>query len=274
MTILNKINFVKLLNQDNLDEAVKLISSSYPKEIYKLFPPELSRIDALWNDNLWFSKPAFFDDPFDTGYWISQQLQFKTILKSLKLEKTEFKDGDVLENICNNRQKILSDDIKSKYLISSLTEEINSPVLWSQYAGQHKGFAVQYDLNPKILIDLDYFIAPVNYVDKMMDLDNILKNTPNTLEYLLLLTKGIDWSYQNEWRAIKKDMLLCTKEGCLLQSPKISSIHIGYKSDGALKRTLERYAKERNIWLYEMTTLPNNLRLTSKPIFQPKQSSL
>jgi hypothetical protein len=272
MTILNKINFAKLLNQGNLDEGLKLISNSYPKEIYKLFPPELSRIDALWNDNLWFSKPDFFDDPFDTGYWISQQLQFKTILKSLKLEKTEFKDGDVLENICNNRQKILSDDIKSKYLISSLTEEIDSPVLWSQYAGQHKGFAVQYDLNPKILIDLDYFIAPVNYVDKMMDLDNILKNTPDTLEYLLLLTKGIDWSYQNEWRAIKKDMLLCTKEGCLLPSPKIISIHIGYKSDGALRRTLERYAKEKNIWLYEMTTLPNNLRLTSKPIFQPIES--
>ena len=253
-----KNNVAKLLNQGNLDEAVKLILSSYPKEIYKLFPPELSRIDALWNDNLWFSKPAFFDDPFDTGYWFSQQLQLK--------------DNDVLENISNNRQKILSDDIKSKYLISSLTEEIDSPVLWSQYAEQHKGFAVQYDLNPKNLIDLEYFIAPVNYVHKMMDLDNILKNTSNTFEYLLLLTKGIDWSYQNEWRAIKKDIISCTKEGCLLQSPKISSIHIGYKSDGALRRTLERYAKEKNIWLYEMTTLPNNLRLISKPIFQPKES--
>jgi hypothetical protein len=269
--LINRMNIEEFLASDNIEEAAKLTIREYPSEIYKIFPPDLCRIDSLWNNEIWFSDPCFFDDPFDTGYWINHQMSFQSILDSTGLTKGQLEYPDAMEQVVNIRIEKLRNEIKSNYLICSLTEDITSSVLWSQYGLFHKGFAVQYNLKSIETVDLNYFVFPVMYTDKFIDFEAILKTNPKTWEYLLCLIKGVEWRYQKEWRAIKKVIDNSKKDkGQLLKCPKIEAVYLGFHSDKSLRNFLLRFAKEKNIWLYEMSVLPNKLEILPKPIHMPK----
>jgi hypothetical protein len=80
-------------------------------------------------------------------------------------------------------------EIAKKYGMLCFSDDWHNPVLWSHYADKHRGMVVGFDINSKI-------IRNVQYVDHRPTFQNVNETTLFTLLY----TKHRDWQYEREWR--------------------------------------------------------------------------
>ena len=69
------------------------------------------------------------------------------------------------------------------------SDDWHNPVLWSHYADKHRGMVLGFDINSKI-------IRNVQYVDHRPTFQKVNETTLFTLLY----TKHRDWQYEREWR--------------------------------------------------------------------------
>lgn len=132
------------------------------------------------------------------------------------------------------------------------SERVDSILMWSHYADNHKGFALGYDLRPYLLPNSDNLgLFPVVYSEKRYDareflywlLCSLLKIPAHNQDIMssikLLLYKSPDWAYEQEWRLIKsvqKDLFNGRAEpviirpnsiyyGCRIPQDKYSELH-------------------------------------------------
>ena len=95
------------------------------------------------------------------------------------------------------------------------SERVDSILMWSHYADNHKGFALGYDLRPCLLPNSDNLgLFPVMYSEKRYDASELLywflcslmkipaHNQDMMSSIKLLLYKSSDWAYEQEWRLI------------------------------------------------------------------------
>lgn len=93
---------------------------------------------------------------------------------------------------------------KSFFKVSCFTSKNDSCLMWSHYANEHKGFCVEYYIEEN-----DVNLLPVIYNTERKQLEKevleqvdsfIRSNTTWKIMRDSLLTKSIEWSYENEWR--------------------------------------------------------------------------
>ena len=85
-----------------------------------------------------------------------------------------------------------------------LSEEENNILLWSHYTVDHKGMLLEFD-NSHEYFKLNSSFRKVKYSDKRVPFDPNWPDNSAELEHhaeRVLLTKNIDWSYENEWRSL------------------------------------------------------------------------
>lgn len=131
-------------------------------------------------------------------------------------------------------------------------ERVDSILMWSHYADNHKGFALGYDLRPYLLPNSDNLgLFPVVYSEKRYDaseflfwlLCSLMKIPAHNQDIMssikLLLYKSSDWAYEQEWRLINstpKDFFNGRAEpvmirpnsiyyGCRIPQEKYSKLH-------------------------------------------------
>jgi hypothetical protein len=267
----NRLDIGELLANDNIDDAVVQIIRELPSYLYKIYPPDPCRIDSIVSDEIWFSSPNLFDDPFDTGYWINNSMTIQNLLKESGISIDQLKDPALMSQFLISQVELMRKKIQSHYAICCFTENINSTVLWSQYGKTHEGFAVQYNIKDiKSVINLSYFIFPVKYSSQTIDFETVFITNPKTWEYLLCLIKSSEWDYQKEWRGILKTADDSNNgKGQLQKCPKVEAIYLGLRSDKILRDKLLCVAQNKNIYLYEMSVLSNILEIIPRPIFIP-----
>lgn len=183
--------------------------------------------------------------------------------------------------------KIIDEAIKSlkqSSLVGCLSERIDSMLMWSHYAQNHQGFALNYDFKSRYIIDVgvpgvvgsefaDKKIFPVRYSDKRFDatyyvefhfIDNFYRhlglklNAPffdKLFYYKILLFKSMDWSYEKEWRIIKQTNLNYKDNKPVfdyipLIRPK--EIYLGSQISKENKEKLIKIGKSKNIDIYQM----------------------
>lgn len=185
--------YKKLFFEGRKDEAYKLKYNNFPKKLYKYEVIDENKINTIINNELWFSNPDDFNDPFDSCGICFNENEVKNFLKDIDVSK-------------------LINSFKQDVKICCLSEEVNSMPMWTHYAQNHEGMCIEYDFSK-----IDYknrfskYLFPVVYKTERYNITNILKDLINDktedaayMLFFMMQIKHISWSYEKEWRIIFK----------------------------------------------------------------------
>ncbi len=257
-------------------------------KIYKYYPCSQYSLNVLKNNQLFFSHPSNFNDPFDSS---------GLLIKPYK----KFCDSIGLEHI---------DEIFEKQGICCFTksDKPDNKHFWSLYAGNYSGFAIEFDedeLNSKYWT---LHLEKVYYCDNPMNLDNF-KNTFSTnqsdriytieecieeftnpecnpepldrlFQYLHLYKEKKVWGNENEYRMIIGNnsriygnpiyqKIHPQDKGYLLDlhPNAMKSIILGYKISPENRKQILKIIKDKGIQIYEaIPDIVSQWTVTVKPI--------
>ncbi|RLC50356.1 MAG: hypothetical protein DRH79_07760 [Candidatus Cloacimonadota bacterium] len=212
---------------------------------YKFMPINDYTFENLSNNQIWFSSPMDFNDPFD--FFIPYNLDFN----KEEFEKIIPKPPGISESMYdqmflaakNNPTKLEKwieiglERFKASIKIACFCEKKNNILMWSHYADSHKGICLKFDSN----FDYNFFhednwkfhkmpIREVKYPPKpekayyFKDNDNFFR--------ACAFTKYYKWKYEKEHRIISAvDVIKYNKE-CLVE------INFGCKCDKNNKKKI------------------------------------
>lgn len=136
--------------------------------------------DILKNQRIKASKASKLNDPFDFQVSFSPETP-SGYIKGFRRVLDKYNETNAL--IC-------------------FSTDIYNVLMWSHYAAKHYGYALELELDPRLLTRVNYsLIAPGIVYSKEQDQKKDYGNVINAV----LKTKSIDWAYEQEWRMIFLD---------------------------------------------------------------------
>jgi hypothetical protein len=169
----------------------------------------------------------------------------------------------------NDIQNQLSEKLHSDaqgFLITCFSKTYDSTLMWSHYANKNKGVCIEFE-NEGFLevqyaksrepIRLKRIIAKIlwsYHVSENIQLTE-LNNKLFLMTIMPLLTKSLEWSYEEEIRCIVKESnskVLKTDDCYLYRLSTIKSITLGCRTDINIERNLINIGKKSNIDIYKM----------------------
>lgn len=164
--------------------------------------------------------------------------------------------------------------LKAGYKVCSLSEREDSMLMWSHYAKEHSGFAMEYDFcelpNENILTRM---LWPVIYDDKLFDVSEFFEHgldgglSSNMLGVIASIHKALDWAYEQEWRLI---MLSSPNEASFNQpSPKVKAIYIGALAESDSEKELIEIGKGKGIPVYKMKLSHRKFHMDFEAVYEP-----
>lgn len=262
-----KQKYVELILEGKLVDAEVYKMNKTPKTMYKymslsnssecdnLTDLDEKKLSGINHNKIWMPLYSELNDPFE--------------MKSLYYNK------DILEEKgwkTNQIDSIFS-MIKGNTLITSFTTSAyNNMPMWAHYSNNHSGICIEYEVvNPA-------WMYPVSYETKRVSINSILTRTINEIikidkegkedenstlriesnMYIIstlgALIKNKNWSYEEEWRLITKNIsnnsisMDITSLGL-----KVKSIYIGINCREEVKNRLISICKNIKCDLYEMS---------------------
>ena len=240
-------------------KAISLVPQILPKKLY-----HYTSFSEFWHSKivqgqLYLSNPALFNDPYDcriqgnTEYWVRQYLADHPTPDAEKVLR-EFLDG-VIQIDYNGKKmpiteytEIACDEFKSQFRITCLSEAKDSMLMWSHYAAQHTGYAIELDTkkiyeNPYDRIHL----RKVVYDKRPITIDALMASANKEA---FLLCKSPEWKYEKEWRFFEIG-------GNFWDVSKyISAIYLGSRFDFKKHcfefKAIQEYCIKEDIRLYQM----------------------
>ena len=172
-------------------------------------------LSMLINSEMWVPKPEAFNDPFDCSLWPGapkttedgmHQL-FQVIDELYSPEKASTMKCEIAEDnrerpVIEVHDESLLDHMKEAENsgVFSLTEKNDNIQMWSHYAGEHKGFCIEFERKNVKENFLSHFMCrPVQYVNRYPNLHRVVN-----LMDVNIFTKAKGWSYEVEWRLVTK----------------------------------------------------------------------
>lgn len=204
--------------------------------------------DTIEKNRLFFNKPTNFNDPFDCNYIIDTGCtpREKTDYITQQMTGQGFltKEIDDVVNLTINDHdswKTMVNKGANKYLgnigVCCFSKTNENPLLWAHYSAKHTGVCLVFDTEKdKNLFD-NFF--SVKYRSNY-PIINFIRNRDRFNE--LVLTKSIDWIYEQEIRAMKdkgaelyefnKNSLVGIIFGCKTPSSEITRIKLLLNNNG------------------------------------------
>lgn len=255
-----------------------MMNMSDSGKIYKYYPCTPYSLDVLQDNQLFFSHPSNFNDPFDSS--------FDLLVKPYK------KFCDALNGI----EKMTNLFERQGICCFTKSSKPNNKHFWSLYAETYSGFALEFDedeLNdiypPLHLSRVNYFDEPMNlnnfettfrfdYIDDIYTVQQCIDAYPydpmpldRLFQYLLLYKDKSIWQNEVEYRMLigeivrkrYKDRIIHNSHGYLLNLPQgaIKSITFGYKISDTHKSEILEILKGKEIPVYIAT--PDIIRTTT-----------
>ena len=236
-----------------------------PDILYKYRCCSKRHILMLINNEIYFTKPLEFNDPFDC---LAQENSFSNLSENIIKEHARAVGVD--ENLISNEStKKVIDIIKSRpfyiefcalqkialsnYLenlgVFCLSENCTSILMWSHYSNYHSGFCIGFKSKN--------FGCPIRQVEYSKIRNNdVLIHHAETMgmsdadrsSYLFrhnILKKHIDWSYEQEWRIVGSPGI------AFYDSSSIDHIIFGLKMPQDKREEIFEILKDKNITFYE-----------------------
>lgn len=258
--------------------------------LYKYYSNESQyAYDNLERGNICFSPLECLNDPFEG---------IGTYLYQVSDEEQKYWNsmGSDLPKLLSGR---FSEDFQEvanfKYRVFCSSKEYDNPLLWAYYANSHKGFCVGYEKSSILGVSDKMF--DIEYKNEMYPINEY---DVKTFEKILS-TKSIDWSNENECRALyelKNDdvehfnakvffdkeeqsneklyklqghvqtnnlEMLCSEKFILKEcSPVV--IYLGMRMEWSDKQQLMDIARKLQIKVYQMTQEQNFFKFISEDI--------
>ncbi len=228
--------------------------------LYKYLPPSDDSLKIFENKTLKFTKPKDFNDPFEFLPFADEMTpaeiirDHEYILKNAYALLPKGKGAGYLKQkpkLARNAIKALKshrEEMRSSLTVFCLTANPVNTLMWSHYAGNCKGFVVEFKFPLKRIVGSEYFIPPipVRYSKKRENVPLTTMINPETKkDYLnwftkLCLTKSTDWSYELEYRALALGEEEPTEIINFSKNNIISSVIFGPKTDSTYKDKLEK----------------------------------
>lgn len=169
------------------------------------------------------------------------------------------------KDINNSMTKELKTSTQN-FLISCFSKNYSSELMWAHYANKNKGVCiefenegfmdVQYSTNRKPLT-LEKVIGKIlwNYHTSTQNFDEYKNDKTFLITLAPLLTKSLDWSYEEEVRCIvKSDNSKIIKEDnmFLYCFPYVKSITLGCRINSSIEKKLLGICNDKGISVYKM----------------------
>lgn len=179
-----------------------------PDRLYRYRPLTAYSLGELVNGTIWFAKPGSFNDPYDCAITVDERRCVESI-EALRGEAGLSVDGlsaseqeDEFVKWVMAFQNFRANILRSNEMlgICSFTTLSGSMLMWSHYASNHKGFAMEYRVDEPTAISLG--LSEVRYETEMPSLlatDFAAGNLKNAADKLWQ-TKALCWDYEKEWR--------------------------------------------------------------------------
>lgn len=229
-----------------VDFELKIAEMDKPALLYKYTSVNNIRylLDVVAENNLYFSSPFDFNDPFDCRPVISVGTTRQQIVKSKKnlsvalrygndIDKQYSKDlASEVVKIKINRElwdNLFHEEIDKKGVCCFTTKKDNL-LMWSHYADSHKG--VCYEFDTQFLPGL----VPIIYSSEYPIIRLYDKNSYRNA----IFTKSKDWSYEEEWRMVAKWKGLFP-----INQNALKSIIIGCKASLEVQSEIETIIEKR-----------------------------
>ena len=202
----------------------------YPRYVYKFrfFDQEDNHVKILSHNEVFFSSPIHFNDPFDCRIPIRYDLGTKREVvqlyekrASIKFPNMKSKDRRDLakkgykERLHLNRdetKRIVEEIVSSKIGVLPFSANFKSLLNWAHYSDSHAGFCIGFDLKLLTMFCLNYSatngqamsIYQVKYQDSFPIINPYrLSNEERFKEQMLI--KSSEWAYEEEFRIILQD---------------------------------------------------------------------
>jgi len=118
--------------------------------------------------------------------------------------KQKLEKGEIHEILEESQRKLQKDWNQRKGCLLSVSKTAQNTVMWAHYADKHKGIVIGIDFD-NVFTDTNrargILMNPVNYSEYRPKINILPEFMPE--EFLkTLLTKSVDWSYEEEFRTI------------------------------------------------------------------------
>lgn len=206
-----------------------------PRKLYRYQPitvPGDDRLSLLERDEVWFSDPALFNDPFDLkpcirnlteNRWrntpkfdVALRRALAVLLEDRSMYQgalflspalvDEFQawveDDDGNESMWDERLCQAIEGRIAEFGVVCLTPQWDSRLMWAHYASQGKGFCIEYEVNWREN-NPDVRYVPVQYASEIPEFCfSEAMFTPHQFLYRVIATKHADWAYEQEVRLV------------------------------------------------------------------------
>ncbi len=268
-----------------------LEKKKYPSIVYKYRSwKDQYHKNILLKNQLYFSSPSDFNDPFDCRIPEDYSLlnsnekidAFLTKMRIDHINKGSFQEGDIEEMLKKFEFKLrndvskIQDEYNSLYFSSideyfgivSLSERWNSILMWSHYADYHKGFCVGFS-EEKLTQNFECASGPVFYPS-----DNTFPRLDPIRDFLNTFpvqshTKSNEWQYEKEYRLVKLFYPNPPSINDRIQTfsdDNISEVIIGLNASEQTKKEIISLSKEKNVPVYQITKLPFSFEIARQQL--------
>lgn len=264
------------------------------------FDENLYVLGIFENQQIKFTEPNKFNDPFDCEISISlEDVSYSQYYKYYKrarrrlpkkewgkitIHTAEYFKAHKHEILNEMKQALTSENINENMGVSCFNTHPTNILMWSHYADNHKGFAVEFKLpflsNPEFeMLDSSLYARPIIYTNDFPTFRLNLNSIGPEREFSKLemeeatiatLTKAKDWEYENEWRMSDIHCRQNTKGTFLKIFPPhiITAVILGLRIEAdhekklrlAIKHFEEKF--QLKVPIYKAAKIPNQFGLT------------
>lgn len=160
----------------------------------------------------------------------------------------------------------------NRFRVACFAQTPYSMLMWSHYAKYHQGFCIEYETPDYSGDNADIYhnLFPVIYTDTRIPLTELSLSWNSTGELTkenlwdlykyCLLSKSLDWKYQQEWRLISCDTLI-TDENYNCKFFKIKKVYLGNKMSVKDRLEIIDICKSQGIPYTGVTIAPDQFNI-------------
>lgn len=180
-------------------------STTTEKHIYKYFTVNEYLLRNLINNELYFSNPIQFNDPFDCQFELNliegseAEIDLRKKMALTPEEQKLYNSTNMRNSLSSGLSQKFYEGLSDMIGVTCFTENPDNFLMWSHYANSHKGICLKFDWN----IHKEYFQGTkVIYDNKLPKAQyESAQGFQNEIPKIVL-TKLEHWSYENEIRSV------------------------------------------------------------------------
>jgi hypothetical protein len=262
---------------------------SVPARLYKYRTFNTNSLRLLTEAEIYYSDPNRFNDPMDCnptveidvdrealqklcyGYLCETRTHDNTmaVIKNCYYMSTEY--GDYKQNdtylkklLAREIERCLYKEMSAKGVLS-LSKTWKSPLMWSHYADEHRGFCIEYDTTQIAHPEL----AAVGYRSprsvKTSDLIEWKLHRSSEARHRVhntfFFAKAPEWKYEKEWRDIYPS------SGAHDTGFMITAVYFGLRCDPAVMTSVVKlYSHDRRVQFFEIYPKDDSFGLKRRSI--------